>query len=89
MDKTIKKIRWNGRVMDVTHVGDKTGTKFFCNEAKVEEFGRNRVNKIIEESLTVYSIFYSNGDVLRIFNPIDVLYVKRMDYQNIEALQRI
>ena len=74
--KTIKKIRWNNRVMDVIHKGEKTGTKHVCDEAEVEEFGRNRVIEIKEESLTVYSIHYLNGNIRRVLNPIDVLFME-------------
>ena len=74
--KIIKKIRWNGRVQAVSFNGDITGEKFAYDEAEVSEFTRasERVKEIKEDSLTVYSIYYSNGDVKRIFNPIEVLY---------------
>ena len=73
----IKSIKWNGRVMDVTHVGEKTGTKYVTDEAKVSEFGRERVEKIEEINLTTYEIHYNKfgkKSVLRIFNPVEVLF---------------
>ena len=72
----IKKIKWSGRVIDITHIGEKTGTKFTCEEAEVSEFTsfEKRIEKILEVNLTTYEIYYSKGDILRVFNPIEVLF---------------
>ena len=73
----IKSISWNPRVMDVTHIGDKTGTKFVQSKAEVSEFGRERVEKIEEISLNIYEIHYlefNKRSILRIFNPCEVLF---------------
>lgn len=71
----IKKIKWSGRAQDVTHIGEKTGTKFVCDEVEVSEFGYDKAQEITEDSLTVYSIHYRDGRILRVFNPIEVLFV--------------
>ena len=71
----IKSIKWNGRVMDVTHIGTKTGTQFVCEHATVSDIGSERVEKIEEINLTTYEIFYSSygkKTKRRIFNPIEV-----------------
>ena len=73
----IKSIKWNGRVMDFTHIGQKTGTKFVTNIAEVSEFGSEKVEKIEEINLTTYEIYYIKYGAkikLRIFNPIEVLF---------------
>ena len=73
----IKSIKWNGRVMDVTHIGEKTGTRYVTEKAEVSEFGRERVEKIEEINLTTYEIYYNkfgNKTKLRIFNPVEVLF---------------
>ena len=75
----IKKIRWNGRVQDVTHLGDKTGTQFVCESAEVGEIysgdRNNEVTLIKEITPTVYDIHYRNR-VLRVINPIEVWMYK-------------
>lgn len=71
----ILKISWGGRVMDVTYNGEKTGTKFVCNEAKVNDYSREPITEITEDSLTVYTIHYKDGRKLRVFNPIEVLFI--------------
>ncbi len=74
----IKSVKWNGRVMDITHLGDKTGTKFAYQEAEVSEYGTEKVSKIEEINLTTYEI-HKRGhsgqqQILRIFNPFEVLF---------------
>ena len=62
--------------MDVTHIGEKTGTKYVTEEAKVSDFGRERVEKIEEINLTTYEIYYNKfgeKSKLRIFNPVEVV----------------
>lgn len=44
----IVSIKWNARVEDITHMAVKTGTKYVTEEAKVSEYGRERVEKIEE-----------------------------------------
>jgi hypothetical protein len=74
----IKSIKWNGRVMDVTHIGVKTGTQYVIEKAEVSEYGRERVEKIEEINLTTYEIYYNKFGIktkLRVFNPVEVLFV--------------
>jgi len=74
----IKSIKWNGRVMDVSHIGEKTGTQYITDKAEVSDYGRERVEKIEELNLTTYEIYYNSYGTktkLRVFNPIEVLYV--------------
>ena len=69
----IKSIKWNGRVQDVTHLGDKTGTFFNYNKAEISKIYRfDNVKEIIEETPTRYMIVYYGGKQIRIFNPIEV-----------------
>jgi len=78
MNYEIKSIKWNGRVMDVTHIGEKTGTQFVTNEATVCKFGNEKVEKITEVNLNTYDIHYNKygtKTILRVFNPIEVLFV--------------
>ena len=73
----IHSIKWNGRVMDRTYIGEKTGTRYVTEEATVSDFGRERVEKIEEINLTTYEIYYSKfgeKSKLRIFNPAEVLF---------------
>lgn len=63
--------------MDVTHIGEKTGTKYVTEEATVSDYGHERVEKIEEVNLTTYEIYYNKfgkKSKLRIFNPVEVLF---------------
>jgi hypothetical protein len=76
---TIQKIKWNGRVQDVTRLAEKVGTKFICDEIEVGDYqwlsGKEYAKEITEDSLSVFSIHYFDGKILRIYNPIEVLFV--------------
>ena len=79
----IQAIKWNGMVKDVTFrckYGTKTGQRFVCSEAHVNTISKydfdGKVNEIKEVSIAVYDIVYANGSVLRVFNPIEVLFIK-------------
>lgn len=76
----IQAIKWNGMVKDVTFNGTKTGQRFVCSEAHVNTISKydfdGKVNEIKEVSIAVYDIVYANGSVLRVFNPIEVLFIK-------------
>lgn len=81
----IQSIKWNGRVMDVTHIGQKTGTKYVYHEETVSQkwmFGdstRKFIRSIVEVTPTVYDIHYrinSEDKIQRIFNPIEVNYIE-------------
>jgi|TARA_R110001592_G_C12907321_1_gene727267 intergrase/recombinase len=73
----IKSIKWSGRVMDTTHIGVKTGSRFVTEKAEVSDYDRERVEKIEEVNLTTYEIYYNKQgkkSKLRIFDPIEVLF---------------
>lgn len=74
----IKKIKWNGRVEDQTHMSEKTGTNFIWTEAEVYSgFGRihpDDVMRIEEQSPRIYNLYFRNGNMLRILDPIEVYY---------------
>ncbi len=63
-------IKWNGKIEDITHIGEKTGTKYKYNRDEI-------VEKIVEVNQTIYDIYYNKKGkktVLRVFNPIEVEY---------------
>lgn len=75
----IKSIKWNGRVSSRYCNGENMGHDYKYDEVAVklnEYTNEHTVDEITEDSLTVYSIHYSSGRILRIFNPIEVLFIK-------------
>jgi hypothetical protein len=76
---TIQKIKWNGRVQDETRLAEKVGTKFICDEIEVGEYpwrGATKYAKeITEDSPYVFPIHYFDGKILRIYNPVEVLFI--------------
>jgi len=74
----ITSIRWNGRTVDrIDGSGGKVGNQYTFNEATVTPpehrySSKPYVDKITQETMTIYSIRYTNGEILRVFNPIEV-----------------
>lgn len=82
----IKSIKWNGRVESRYYNGENMGQDFRCSEAEVNEFESNpikRVKEITEHAAAgdgdkwYYDIHYKDGRVLRVFNPIEVLFIDK------------
>lgn len=76
MKMKIEKIKWNGRMKDVTYLGEKVGNEFVYDEAEVRSYGYDYAKEIIEESPTVYLIHFNSGKTIRVFNPIEVTFFK-------------
>jgi hypothetical protein len=77
-------IKWNGRVQDISHLGQKTGDMFIFEEAQLSspEYINPAIKYIyeIEEiDKTIYNIKYKlqyKEYIQRVFNPIEVIYVE-------------
>ena len=73
-------ITWNGHYNDIYDgSGGKVGTRYVTNTCNVTKanYGyepKDICKEIIEESPTIYLIKFHYGKMLRIFNPIEVLF---------------
>jgi hypothetical protein len=73
----IKSIKYNLQTVDRLYNGEKLGNKNIFEEAGVGiPVMGNTVKQIEEENITTYMIFYEDGTCKRIFNPIEVNFVK-------------
>lgn len=77
----IVSIKWNGRVLDTTHMGEKTGTKFSCSEVSISKkhYGGASekhyisISKMGSNKYNITYRQYGKDYVLSVFNPIEVL----------------
>lgn len=80
----IQSIKWNGRVQDITHVGQKTGDIFIFEEAKLSSPSYTNpaiehIYEIEEIDKHIYDIKYTlqyKNYIRRIFNPIEVNFIE-------------
>ena len=77
----IYKIKYNDRVQDSMRYGEKIGDSHIYDHATIGEYHPTygkRVKEIREVGMyfPMFDIDFENGDSLRIFNPIEVLFKK-------------
>ena len=80
----IKSIKWNGRIESRYYNGESIGNDYNFNEAIVRDndYTNNNTVKEIREHTAggegdkwYYDIYYDNGKMLRVFNPIEVSFI--------------
>lgn len=77
--KQIHSIKYNARVQASMRMGEQTGDRLACDYAVVGEYHatHGKMVKEIHESgmyFPVFDIDFENGDVIRVFNPCEVLF---------------
>ena len=78
----ITSIKWNPHYVDRTFNGEKLGEKFNFSESKVikelysanQKFDHSICKEIIEETPTIYMIYFWDNTSMRVFNPIEVSF---------------